>query len=154
MTGEVDGESRAVGSELTRRQFLGRAAAAGLAVGGSGSFASAAEAIGGASPKRGGTLLVGTTGGSAKDKLDAHCPVCLKPDEARITQLFEGLATYDEKFKVRNSLAEEISAKTADVWTIRVRPGVVFHNGKTLTADDVIFSLRRIINPKVVTQGK
>ena len=38
--------------------------------------------------------------------------------------------------------------KVPDVWTVKLRPGVTFHNGKPVTAEDVIFSLQRIINPK------
>ena len=29
-------------------------------------------------------------------------------------------------------------------WTIRLRPGVTFHNGKALTADDVMYTIRRV----------
>src|SRR5262249_26154387 len=33
-------------------------------------------------------------------------------------------------------------------WVMRVQPDVTFHNGKSLTADDIIFSFQRIMNPK------
>ncbi len=36
----------------------------------------------------------------------------------------------------------------ATEWTIRVRGGVEFHNGKTLTAEDIAYNFRRITNPK------
>jgi peptide/nickel transport system substrate-binding protein len=47
-------------------------------------------------------------------------------------------------------LAEEITPRTsaATAWVIRVRPGVTFHDGKPLTAEDVIYTLRRIITSK------
>ena len=35
------------------------------------------------------------------------------------------------------------------MWTIRVREGIEFHNGKTLTAADVLYSIQRLINPKL-----
>ncbi|MFD1049229.1 ABC transporter substrate-binding protein, partial [Kibdelosporangium lantanae] len=35
----------------------------------------------------------------------------------------------------------------ARVWTLKLRQGVQFHNGKIVDADDVIFSLRRIVDP-------
>ena len=38
--------------------------------------------------------------------------------------------------------------KDATVWTIRLRKGVTFHNGKDLTADDLIYSINRVVNPK------
>lgn len=102
--------------------------------------------------KKGGTIRAGVTGGGAKDTIDAHKPVT-KPDQARVVQLHEPLARYNEKFEVEDNLAEEISADDPKVWTIRLREGVEFHNGKTVTADDVIFSLRRILNPKTASFG-
>jgi peptide/nickel transport system substrate-binding protein len=46
-------------------------------------------------------------------------------------------------------LAEEmVPNNDATVSTIRLRKGVTFHNGKDLTADDVIFTIKRILNPK------
>jgi len=35
-----------------------------------------------------------------------------------------------------------------DAWTVRLKDGIEFHNGKTVGADDVIFSLQRITDPK------
>jgi peptide/nickel transport system substrate-binding protein len=47
-------------------------------------------------------------------------------------------------------LAESIEpdGSKPDSWTVRLKPDVEFHNGKTVTADDVIFSLQRITDPK------
>lgn len=43
-------------------------------------------------------------------------------------------------------LAEEVTPNSDFTnWTIRVRQGVEFHNGKELTSDDVIFTLQRIV---------
>lgn len=36
----------------------------------------------------------------------------------------------------------------ANEWTFRLRPNVKFHNGQPLTAEDVVYSLRRIQDPK------
>jgi peptide/nickel transport system substrate-binding protein len=48
---------------------------------------------------------------------------------------------------VQYLLAEEISPRGGSLtdWVIRLRPGVTFHDGRPLTADDVLFTLRRII---------
>ncbi|MGH3243219.1 MAG: ABC transporter substrate-binding protein, partial [Spirillospora sp.] len=53
-------------------------------------------------------------------------------------------------YRLRLGLAEEFAPVNGDLskWTIRVRDGVEFHNGKTLDADDVIFTIRRNIDPK------
>ena len=42
----------------------------------------------------------------------------------------------------------EPGGRQADSWTVRLRDGVVFHDGRPLRAEDVIFSLRRIVDPK------
>ena len=48
-----------------------------------------------------------------------------------------------------NDLAEDMTPnKDATVWTIKLKRGVTFHDGKDLTADDVIFTLRRIADPR------
>src|SRR5207237_4845634 len=49
----------------------------------------------------------------------------------------------------RGPAQEHIHNKDGDVRRIRVRAGIEFHNGKTLGAADVIYSLQRLINPKL-----
>jgi peptide/nickel transport system substrate-binding protein len=140
---------------LSRRDVL-RLAAASAAVIGAGpllaSCSSQTTPAGGsasaAQPRRGGRLRAGIVGGSAKDTLDAHRPVT-HPDEARAIQLYDTLATYDTDFRLQLALAEEITPdKKARIWTIRLRQGVEFHNGKDVTAEDVAYTFRRILDPK------
>ena len=58
-------------------------------------------------------------------------------------------SAYDRNYKLgTDGLAAEATQDNAKQWTIRLKGGIEFHNGKTLTADDVIYSLRRIGNPK------
>jgi peptide/nickel transport system substrate-binding protein len=134
---------------LTREELLRRGAVGGAAILAGGTLTDLADAALRATPKRGGTFRIGVSGGSSKDFIDGQ-NIVTRPDQARIVTGWETLVTFDRNFKlVFDGLAEEISAKSADVWTIRVRPGIEFHNGKTLTADDVIYSLRRLINPKL-----
>jgi peptide/nickel transport system substrate-binding protein len=148
---------------LTRAELLRRAAggavllsAGGLiaACGSSGSSGSASSAAT-SSPatgaaKSGGHLRIGATGGGAKDSIDAHNATA-DTDIVRISALFEPLAQPSADFKtIEMVLAESIEPVNGDagVWDIRLRQGVEFHNGKTLSADDVIFSLKRITDPK------
>lgn len=106
-----------------------------------------------AKPKRGGNLRVAFTGGGPTDTLDAH-KGNNPPDYPRIMALYEGLTTLDLDGHVVNSLAESLEPNaTATEWTIRLRKGVTFHNGKPLKAEDVAFSLRRIADPKNPLQG-
>jgi peptide/nickel transport system substrate-binding protein len=132
---------------LTRREVLRRAAVGGALLVGGG-LVPAAQARLAAGPKRGGTFRLGCSGGGAKDMIDAQTTVQLV-DTARLVAGFEPLIAYSDSAQLENVLAESIEATRPDVWTIRVRSGIEFHNGKTMTADDVIYSLQRIVNPKL-----
>jgi peptide/nickel transport system substrate-binding protein len=147
--------------ELTRRQVIRGGLAGGLALtggagllagcGGSNSSGSNTQSQGQAVKlRRGGRLRVGATGGGAEDTVDGHKPTS-DPDIMRTWQLYEPLAVRNPEFtKLEMVLAESLEAEAgkADVWTVRLKQGVEFHDGKTVTADDVIFSLRRILDPK------
>ena len=150
----IDEEARAQG--ITREELLKRAAVAGLAIAGAGGLArSATAAIDASFPKRGGTFRLGVPGGSAKDIIDGQY-IVTTPDIARMMTGWETLVVNDGQFKLRfDGLAEEVSPnEAADQWTIRVRHGIEFHNGKTLGAADVRYSLQRLINPKVGLGGQ
>jgi len=137
---------------LTRQDLLRRAAVGGgvLLVGGNLSQVARAAGVAGPAPKRGGTFRVGVSGGSAKDFIDGQ-NIVTRPDQARIVTGWETLVVFDSQFKLKfDGLAEEIVPnKTATVWTIRVRPGIEFQNGKTLSGADVRYSLQRLVNKKL-----
>ena len=100
-------------------------------------------------PKRGGTLRV-SNGGDPPD-FDLHQAVTY------LTQ-FIGAPCYSTLLRIDPAdynkllpdLAEsyEVSADGKTV-TFKLRAGVTFHNGTTLTADDVVYSLERIRKPPV-----
>jgi peptide/nickel transport system substrate-binding protein len=124
------------------------------ACGSSGS--SGASSSAGSSPantgalKSGGSLSVGATGGGAKDTIDAHLPTA-DTDIMRCWNLYEPLAVRPPSFgPLEMMVAESIEAEhgKADAWIVKLRPGIEFHNGKTVSADDVIFSLQRILDAK------
>ncbi|CAM00325.1 peptide/nickel transport system substrate-binding protein [Saccharopolyspora erythraea NRRL 2338] len=137
----------------SRRDFF-RYVAAGATAAGAGAVATGCA--GGAvrkaplpsgPPRYGGRLRVGIVGGSSKDTLDAHAPVT-HPDQARVFQLYDTLLRFNDNYEIEPSLAESVeSDPQAVTWTIRLREGVEFHNGKPLDAEDVIFTLRRISDP-------
>ncbi len=145
--------------ELSRRQFLGAAGMAagglGLAAGGLGHLARglspARSAV--AKAKRGGTLVCALSGGDSSDTLDAQDPYN-NVDFARVRQLYNSLVEYDADVVPQLSLAESVTPNaTATVWTIRLKSGITFHDGKPLTADDVIYSFQRITNAKAPLPG-
>jgi ABC-type transport system substrate-binding protein len=100
------------------------------------------------SPKRGGTLRFGSQGLSSTDTLEGQNPVT-NADFARTYQLYSPLVRVDNNFGIEYDLAEEIIPNSsATEWTIRLRPGVTFHNGKPFTAKDVLFSFERMRKEK------
>ncbi|MGI0135307.1 MAG: ABC transporter substrate-binding protein, partial [Candidatus Micrarchaeaceae archaeon] len=137
-------------SEISRRKFLGVTALGGATalLGPSALSISALTSYREARPKRGGTLRAGFGGGASSDTLDAQNPYT-NVDFARVAQLYDPLVVFDATARPRLALAEEITANaTATSWTIRVKADVTFHHGRSLSANDVIFSLRRILDPK------
>ncbi|HYS32504.1 MAG TPA: ABC transporter substrate-binding protein [Streptosporangiaceae bacterium] len=135
-------------ADISRRQLVagaaGLAAAGGLAAAcGGGSSPGPGGASGGA-PKRGGNFRLGVTGGGSKDMMDGQ-NIITKADQARLVSAFETLLLFDDNYQLTtNGLAQSYTADTPTQYTIRLRKGIEFQNGKTLTADDVIYSLRRI----------
>lgn len=104
-------------------------------------------------PQAGGTLRVGLSGGGASDTLDAHVPVNTT-DIARVVNLYESLMYRDENYDLQPLLA--LSATPDDqakVWTVALRQGVTFHDGRPLTADDVVATFKRITNPQDPKSG-
>lgn len=64
-------------------------------------------------------------------------------------QLFDGLVQYDRTLTVAPAIAEFWKAsRDGLVWTFTLRKGVKFHHGREVTADDVVYSLTRVLDPK------
>lgn len=58
------------------------------------------------------------------------------------SQLFNCLVEIDEQGKIVPSLAESWEARDGSkTWLLNIRQGVQFHDGRTLTAKDVVYSL-------------
>jgi peptide/nickel transport system substrate-binding protein len=135
---------------LNRRQLLEAGAAGALLIGAGGLLRPrwAHGAFEGAA-KTGGTLRVGIGGGGPTDNFDAA--LINGPSATTRGQVFyETLTWLDGKFQLHNWLIDEIEPnKTATRWTVRLKQGLEFHNGKTVTPEDVLFSLARILNPKM-----
>jgi peptide/nickel transport system substrate-binding protein len=131
---------------VNRRQLL-QAGAAGAVILGTGGLLRPRLASAHAA-KTGGVLRVGIAGGGPTDNFDAA--LINGPSATTRGQVFyETLTWLDGKFQLHDWLVEELSPnKDATRWTLRLKPGIEFHNGKTLTPEDVLFSLRRILDPK------
>ncbi len=60
--------------------------------------------------------------------------------------LFDPLVRYDAHMNLEPCLAERWETPTERSWRIHLRAGVRFHDGSPLTADDVVFTLRRALH--------
>ena len=125
---------------LSRRDFIARAGALGVsAIAAQQMLASTAAAQ---TPKIGGLLRVGAPGGSTTDSLDPALLVDSHGIFSAFGLLRNNLVDIDEHSRPVPGLAEswETSADAA-TWVFKLHRGVEFHNGKSLTADDVVWSM-------------
>ena len=138
---------------LTRREILQTGSGAALLLGAGGLMGAdkgeAALKELSATPKRGGTITIGIGGGGPTDDFDA-VHVNGPSATTRMQIFYETVAYLNGNFALNtHNLADEFTPNaTADKWTIRLKQGIEFHNGKTLTADDLLFSVKRIVDPK------
>jgi peptide/nickel transport system substrate-binding protein len=65
-----------------------------------------------------------------------------------LNNVLEGLTTYDDDLNLQPGLAESWEqSEDGRTWTFHLREGVLFHNGREMTADDVKWSFERLIDP-------
>ena len=75
-------------------------------------------------------------------------------DIARVSNLYEPLLFWDNSYTIQPALAESVTPSSdAKTWTIKLRQGVTFHNGKSLTPEDVIFTLQRVAGKTPTSAG-
>src|SRR6056297_2681578 len=72
-----------------------------------------------------------------------------------IKSLFDGLMGYEPGTTVqRNELASDVAiSDDGMVYTITLKDGIKFHNGREIVADDVKYSLERVTNPETRSPG-
>jgi peptide/nickel transport system substrate-binding protein len=66
-----------------------------------------------------------------------------------LSNIFDGLVAFDRDMKVEPALAIRWENPDDLTWKFSLRPGVFFHDGRSLTALDVKYSLERARNGKV-----
>jgi peptide/nickel transport system substrate-binding protein len=141
-----------VAGELDRQEFLRRASIFGL---GAGTVGALLKLVGEADvaygaprmpAKVGGTLRVGMLGFSSP----------LEPYQLREAGSL-GLAGIPGEFLTFSNAALQVKPwlatswkpnKDGTVWTFQLRKGVKFHNGKEMTADDVVASFKQYLSEK------
>jgi peptide/nickel transport system substrate-binding protein len=120
-------------SKIGRRSFMAGTASAGLLLGvGRRAFA--------ATPNKGGRLRLGLSGGSTTDSLD---PATYASGGVLIGVwgFANNLAEVDAAGNIVPELAESWEpTDDAKTWTVKLRKGIQFSNGKALTVEDIIAS--------------
>ena len=136
--------------DLVKAGFAGAvvmSSASFLAACGSGSSSGAGSQLStgpsGGTPVRGGTLRVGLISAGNSETLDVRTPFNF-PDFIRIFQLLDPLFFQGAHGVMSPGLATEAHPnKDFTVWTLKLRDGVTWHDGKPFTADDVVYTIQK-----------
>ncbi len=124
---------------LTRRSFMQGALALGVSMTAASALLNRVEA---ATPKQGGRLRVGLTGGATTDTLDPGQILDLYMIHLLFGQVRNGLTEVAADGQLTPELAESWEASSdAATWHFKIRQGVEFHNGRSLTSEDVVASI-------------
>ena len=124
---------------IDRRRFIKQATALGMAA--AIPLTVQMEEAKAAAPKRGGKLRQGVRGGATSDSLEGA--QLLDTHNLNTSwQIRNNLTEVTADSDVTGELAESFEPnKDATEWVFKLRDGVEFHNGKTLDANDVIYSI-------------
>ncbi len=142
---------QAVKRKLSRRGFIGRAGALGLSAAAANTLL--AGAVWADGPKQGGTLRLGLSGGASSDTLDPALAAGLVPSQMT-RQFGDTLVNVTPTGEIEYRLAESVeNSDDAVTWYFHIRKGVEFHDGRTLTAEDVLKTLQRHSNEASQSQA-
>jgi peptide/nickel transport system substrate-binding protein len=138
---------------FSRRDMMRVLAAGGmLAMGTTGMLAGATTAFAD-TPKKGGKIRAAYESSSTADTLDP-AKGSTGADYIRFFMFYSGLAQFDASLTPQPALAESFTTSDAKVWTLKLRKGVTFHDGKALAPADVVYSLMRHKNPATASKVK
>jgi ABC-type transport system substrate-binding protein len=111
-----------------------------------------AESAGKMAPQQGGTAIV-----VYKDDLATLDPAIGYDwtNWPTIKMVFDGLLDYDDTTNITPRLAESLPeiSDDATIYTFKLRQGVKFQNGRELKADDVVYSMTRVLDPETGSPG-
>ena len=135
--------------ELSRRHLLAKAGAIGVGAVAAGSLAGGAKAAKKATfatPKirYGGRMVYGLESDPV-----AVAPFGMAPGAAHWGKehTYDSLAEFDKALNIKPALATSWKVESKTSILFNLRKGVKFHNGKELTADDVVYSVKNMKNP-------
>lgn len=126
-------------NQISRREFMQGMMATGMTVASASSLWST-EVVA-QEPKKGGHFRIGKGHGGTTDTLDPG-----HHENGFTIAMVQGVNNYlteiDANTEVKAELAESWEATPdAAEWTFKLRQGVTFHNGKDVTAEDVVASI-------------
>ena len=101
------------------------------------------------SPKSGGTLVAAAE--IDPISLDPHTNSNFSSVQA-YDHLYESLTMYDERTNIVPCLAHSWEITNGGkTYTFKLRPNVKFHNGQPMTAEDVKYSIDRVLDPRTAS---
>jgi peptide/nickel transport system substrate-binding protein len=125
---------------MPRREFIQRAAALGISASTASSMLTR-SALAQRSPQKGGDLVLGIDGAGAGDSLDPQTYTATYMHTIAY-QWGNCLTELDENNQVIPELAESWEPdEQATSWVFKLRRGIEFHNGREMTAEDVVYSI-------------
>ncbi|EKK5499685.1 oligopeptide ABC transporter substrate-binding protein OppA [Enterobacter hormaechei] len=68
-----------------------------------------------------------------------------------ISDLFDGLVSVSPAGEIQPRLAEKWENKDNTVWTFHLRPGITWSDGTPITAEDIVWSWQRLVDPKTAS---
>lgn len=137
----------------TRRELLAMLMAGGMTAALGGVVVGGAKAAYAATPKSGGRIRAAGFSSGTTDVLDP-AKASLSTDYVRCHSFYNGLTRLDERLTPQMELAESFETDDAMTWSVKLRRGVTFHDGKPFGADDVIYSLNRHKDPAVASRAR
>jgi len=126
---------------ISRREFFGRAAALGVSTVMATTLLSKAGIA--EEPKQGGFARFAISEGGTTDVMDPATWPGFFTQNAFAGSMCNGLTVLNEKGEIVPDLAESYeSSNGTKTWMIKLRSGLTFHNGKSVTVNDVVESFR------------
>jgi len=140
-----------ISGKISRRNFVSTSVAIGVSLAGATAVVNQVEA---ATPKSGGRLRMGITGGATSDVLDPGQILDAYMINVSMGQVRPNMTKIMPDGSVEGDLTSGWQASNgAKTWKFDVRQGVEFHNGKTLDSTDIVDSIRHHMGPDSKSGG-
>ncbi|MDJ0776382.1 MAG: ABC transporter substrate-binding protein [Gammaproteobacteria bacterium] len=139
----VDKMVRGGSGQVTRRDALKLAMVTGVSLTVAEQLLTDGKKVLAATPKKGGSVRMASNLHGPDDQLD---PIVFTStiDYTRGRATYNSLTQITEGLIPSPDLAESFEPNSnATEWTFKIRKGVTWHDGKPLTADDVVYSMKR-----------